>query len=116
MPPRNIFSPGLRRSLLGTLAKTVHANTRHLEASGVADVKRVSGTPPEGPTERLNVRLRRYTIVLTAHDHIELGTYMLCSMVDALPRIVRHGRSALSSMLGAHGAKKCTPTLNRAHI
>jgi hypothetical protein len=98
MTPRKVSSPNLRRNLLGTLAKTMHPNTRNLQASGIADVRRVSETPPEGKTARLNVRFWRYTSLLTAHDHMTLGTYMLCSMADALSRIVRHGLSALPSM------------------
>jgi hypothetical protein len=84
------FSVSLRRNLSGTLlAKTVQPKTRNLEASGADDVKGASGTPPVRPTERLYVRLRRYTTVLTAHDHMEFGTAMLWSIADALSRIVR---------------------------
>jgi hypothetical protein len=90
--------PILRLSLSGTVAKLVHPKTRNLDASGDVDVIMVSGTPPERPTARLYVRLRRYIVLLTAHDHIKFGTYMLCSIADALSRIVRHGRSAVPSM------------------
>jgi hypothetical protein len=92
------FSPSFRRSLSGTLAKTVHPKTRNLDASGTDDVRSVRGMPQVRPTERLYVRLRRYTTVLIAHDHIDLGTAMLWSIAEALSRIVRHGRSALPSM------------------
>jgi hypothetical protein len=54
--------------------------------------------PPMGPTEWLYVRLRKYTIVLTTHNYMELGTAMLWIIADALSLIVRKGRSALSSM------------------
>ena len=37
-------------------------------------------------------------LVLTTHDHMELGTAMLRSIAEALSRIARHGRSALPSM------------------
>jgi hypothetical protein len=61
--------------------------------------------PRLGPTERQYVRLRRYTTIMTAHDHMELGTAILWSIADALSRIVRQGRSALPSMWWAYGAK-----------
>jgi hypothetical protein len=54
--------------------------------------------PPLGPTERMYVRLRRYTTVLTTHDHMELGTAILWSIADALSRTVRQGGSALPSI------------------
>jgi hypothetical protein len=73
-------------------------NTRNLDASGSTSVRRVRGTPPESPTARLKVRLRRKTTVMTAQDHIAFGTDMLYIMADALSRIVRQGRSALPSM------------------
>jgi hypothetical protein len=47
--------------------------------------------PPLGPTERLYVRLRRYTTMPTAHDHMEMGTAILWNIADALSRIVRQG-------------------------
>jgi hypothetical protein len=75
-----------------------------------------SGTPPERPTARMNERLRRYTTVRTALDHMELRTYMLSVMADALSQNVRHGRSALPSMWWAYGAENCTPTPKRPHI
>jgi hypothetical protein len=47
------FSLSLLRNLSGTLANTVHPKTRNMEASGADDVRRLSGTPPVRPTERL---------------------------------------------------------------
>jgi hypothetical protein len=61
--------------------------------------------PPLGPTERLYVRLRSYTTMLTAHAHMELGTAILWSIADAVSRIVRQGRSALPSMWWAYGQR-----------
>jgi hypothetical protein len=72
--------------------------TRNLDADGSCDVRRMRGTPPDTPTARLNVRLRRYTAVLIAHDHIEFGTNMMCIIATALSLNVRQGRSALPSM------------------
>jgi hypothetical protein len=46
-------SLNLRRNLSGTLAQTVHPNTRNLEATGADDVRRVSEMPPVRRTERL---------------------------------------------------------------
>jgi hypothetical protein len=89
------FCPRLRFSLQDTLAKTMHPKTRNLDAS---DVRRASGTPQEGLAARLNVRLLRYTNVLTAHNHMEFGTGMLCSIADVLSRTVHQWSSALPSM------------------
>jgi hypothetical protein len=79
-----------------------HENTTkprgNTEASGEADVRMVSGTPPVSPTARLNVRLRRYTAVLMAHDHMEVRTDMVCNMAAAQSRSVRHGRYAFPSI------------------
>jgi hypothetical protein len=63
-------------------------------------VQMISSIPrltPDTPTARLNVRLRRYTTVLIAHDHMEFGTDMLCTSTKALSMSVRHGRYALPS-------------------
>jgi hypothetical protein len=97
MTPRNAFSVSFRRILSGTLAKTVHPKTRNLDASGTDDVRSVRGMPPLSPTERMYVRLRRYTTVLTAHDYMELGTAMLWSIAYALSRIVRQGNGNSSA-------------------
>jgi hypothetical protein len=61
-------------------------------------VRSVRGTPLEGPTVVLNVRLRKCTTVLIAHDHMLLGTNMAWSMEEAQSRSVRHGRYAFPSM------------------
>jgi hypothetical protein len=113
MTPRNAFSPSLRRSLPSYLAKTVHPKTRNLGASGAFDMMTVIGTRPEITIARLNVRLRRYTIVMIAYDHTEFGTDMMCIIGDVLSLNVRQGRSALPSMWWAYGAEYCTPTPNR---
>jgi hypothetical protein len=47
------FLLSFQRNLSGTLAKTVHPNTRNLEASGADDVRRVRATPHVRPTKRL---------------------------------------------------------------
>jgi hypothetical protein len=39
--------------LVGYLVKTMHPNTRNLEAFGADDVRRVRETPPVRPAERL---------------------------------------------------------------
>jgi hypothetical protein len=121
MTPRNAFSPNLRRILSGAWAKTVHPKTRNLDASGALDVRRVIGgfgAPPKRPIARLNVWLRRYITVLTAHDRMELRIDMLCIMADTLSliQIVRDGRSALPSMWWAYGAENCTPIPKQSHI
>jgi hypothetical protein len=69
------------------------------------DVRRVIGTPPERPIARLNIRLRRYTTVLTTHDHMEFGTNMLCIIAYALSLTVRHWRFVLMIMWRAYGAE-----------
>jgi hypothetical protein len=110
------FSPNLLRSLSDTLAKTLLPEMRSLDASGALDVRSVIRTPLERLNARLNVRLRRLTTVLTAHDHTEFGTDMLCIIADALSLSVRHGRFALPSMWWVYGAEYCTSTPNRPHI
>jgi hypothetical protein len=52
----------------------------------------------EDTTGGTNRTTERAVTVMTAHDHMELGKDMLCSMADALFRIARHGRATLPSM------------------
>jgi hypothetical protein len=70
---------------------------RNVEESGTSPVGRVRGTPRDGPIAILNVRLRRCTIVLTAHAHMLFGIDIECNMEEAQSRRVHHGRSAFPS-------------------
>jgi hypothetical protein len=79
-------------------ANAAQPNTRNVETSGKADVRRKMGTQPVVPTARLKVRLRRYTAVLMAQDHVVVGTNMVCSMAAAQSRMVRNGCSAFPSI------------------
>jgi hypothetical protein len=77
---------------------TMHPNTRKVDALSTAPVGSVRGTPPQGRSTLLNVRLRRCTTMLIVHDHMLLGTYIAWSMEDAESSSVRHGHYAFPIM------------------